>query len=258
MKQLFKSGVLGVCRWFCPNLDDRASILMYHSIGENNAFFTVRPEHFEEQMKYLKDSGFTLISLRGLIDKIKRQESIANHVVVTFDDGYKDFHEIAFPILKKYSIPATVFIPTGLVGRNFTTSQGLILPLMDMSEIDTLVASGLVECMPHGVTHEELPGLRFDKAAKEIEESRAFLTQHMPLPATVFAFPRGKYTPALYDYVRANGFSGAVTVREGLVSLQSDIFALPRNSIDSSTTMNQFKAKVSRAIDMYQVIKKYV
>ena len=81
-------------------------VLMYHSIGGTDRL-AVRPEAFAEQMAYLKDNGYTPLPFGARADAAERP------VVITFDDGYADFHEHALPVLARFGFPATVFVTTG-------------------------------------------------------------------------------------------------------------------------------------------------
>jgi len=90
-------------------------ILIYHRIGPMTEKWIINPLHqkiFEAQMKYLTEN-YKLISLNKLSEMINNGEIPKKAVIITFDDGYKDNYEFAFPILKKYDIPATIFLSTG-------------------------------------------------------------------------------------------------------------------------------------------------
>ena len=91
-------------------------ILTYHRIGTNNnawLYPPTSPSDFEKQMKYLKKTN-KIISLNKLAEFIQKGTPLEEKIaVVTLDDGYKDNYLYAFPILKKYNIPATIFLVTG-------------------------------------------------------------------------------------------------------------------------------------------------
>src|SRR5579872_6987150 len=73
-----------------PRLHSGTSILMYHSIATNKAFFTVSPYQFERQLKYLIENGYKVIKLSEFVGRLARGEDISNIVCLTFDDGYLD------------------------------------------------------------------------------------------------------------------------------------------------------------------------
>ncbi len=106
-------------------LKDRAFILMYHRVFDPKEplDYYVQPgmyvtkETFELHMEYLKNN-FKVIALDKLIDKIKNNEKLTGYCSITFDDGWVDNYKNAFPILKKYDLPATIFLATGFIGTN--------------------------------------------------------------------------------------------------------------------------------------------
>ena len=118
---LYHSGVLS--RYSRCKLKNKAFILMYHRIIDKNqqSSFPVQPgmyvtpDNFRKQVKFLKDK-FKIISLEVLIERLKNGENISRCCVLTFDDGWRDNYTNAFPILKKYQVPATIFLPTGFIG----------------------------------------------------------------------------------------------------------------------------------------------
>src|SRR6185436_9993566 len=110
-------------RWYSnsrrgsPHFARRFQILGYHKVSpEAHPFFPpVPPEIFEQQMKFLS-SCYTVMSLQDLVARPLRGEIPQRAVAITFDDGYQDNYDYAFPILKKYKFPATIFVSTGAIG----------------------------------------------------------------------------------------------------------------------------------------------
>ena len=251
VKQLLKNTYFSLSKAFVSGLTNRASILMYHSIGHNKAFFTVRPEEFEKQMKYLHEHGFIVVKLSELVDKLRRKENISNHVAITFDDGYADNCDEAFPILKKYRLEFTVFVATDFIGRSMTNSEGVTIPIMDDSKLQELVASGLAELMPHTASHKPLTMYANDSWKADIDKSHEYLVQSFHSSADIFAYPKGKFMKTVPDYLAEKGYIASVGVEEGLIRSDDDLFKLKRNSVDSTTSMTQFKGKLSKAIEWY-------
>ena len=91
-------------------------ILTYHRVNDDNdPFFTGTPiGTFEKHMKYLSNN-FSVISLESVVESMQSNDVPHNAIAVTFDDGYKDVYLNAYPILKKFSIPATVFLATSCI-----------------------------------------------------------------------------------------------------------------------------------------------
>lgn len=226
-----------------------ASILMYHSVGENGAFFTVTPADFARQMRYLTESGRRVVPLRELCRRLRAGEPLGGIVVLTFDDGYADTYENAFPVLKKHGFAATVFVTT-------RPRSALGIPFLSRAEIGEMAASGLIDIMPHSVTHTKLHGVPFQKAVEEAELSRKDIEAMTGKSADLFAYPSGRFTSELVGYLRESGtWLAAATVEPGLVAPGDDRFLLRRNAVDSATSFSEFKAKVSRGIKLYRAVR---
>jgi peptidoglycan/xylan/chitin deacetylase (PgdA/CDA1 family) len=95
----------------------RFQILCYHKVSPDlhPYFAPVAPAVFEQQMRFLK-SCYRVLSLRELVERSQRGDVPSRSVAITFDDGYSDNYENAFPILKRYGLPATIFVATGAIG----------------------------------------------------------------------------------------------------------------------------------------------
>jgi peptidoglycan/xylan/chitin deacetylase (PgdA/CDA1 family) len=98
-------------------LSRRFQILIYHKVSpDTHPFFEpTHPAVFEQQMQFLKQC-YQVKPLTELVERAKRGDVPHRAVAITFDDGYRDNYEFAFPILKKYGLPATVFVATGAIG----------------------------------------------------------------------------------------------------------------------------------------------
>src|SRR3989339_1931367 len=257
MKSTLKNIFFVLVGFFPSRMQKSASILMYHSVSENGLFFSVSPYTFEKQLAYLKREKYSVIKLSELIARIKKHKDISKCVVITFDDGYRDNYADAFPLLQKYSFPATIFLATHFV-ESERDVHGVTIPMLTKAQITEMVATGSIEFMPHTQTHlslrEDTP---LEVAIKEVVDSSLDVERLTGARAAIFSYPKGRVNVAVDGYLRENGWDGAVTVEEGLVTPKSDIFLLCRNSVDSATSMAQFKGKVSRAIDVYIKLKKF-
>lgn len=100
----------------------KVKVLLYHRISPINTNWSLKPIHpkdFDEQIKFIKEN-YTIIPLAKLKEYLNKKEEIQQrkYAVITFDDGYKDNYLYAYPILKKYGVPATFFITSGMIGTN--------------------------------------------------------------------------------------------------------------------------------------------
>lgn len=231
---------------------NRASILMYHSVSDRSDYFAnVLPQEFEGQMQYLAREKFSVISLLELVRRLRAGESLGGAIILTFDDGYRDNYTDVFPVLKRFDFPATIFVTTDQIGS--VDARGIKhLSIAEMKEIES---SGLVSIEPHTKSHPKLGALLPKAAREEITGSKKVVENLLSKTATIFAYPYGNFNDDTLRIVKETGFDSAVTVKEGTVGPECDPFRLPRNSIDSSTTLPQFKGKVTRAVDYYASLK---
>ncbi|MGD0329220.1 MAG: polysaccharide deacetylase family protein [Nitrososphaeria archaeon] len=112
-----KAGIIDHFAKFFPI--DPLAIVMYHNIGKNEiSWLQEKPlpsQILEMQIKYLKKVGYSILPLGEALCLIRRGESPKRIAVLTFDDGYVGVYKYAFPIMRKYGIRCTVFVPSSFV-----------------------------------------------------------------------------------------------------------------------------------------------
>ncbi|MFA5124395.1 MAG: polysaccharide deacetylase family protein [Patescibacteria group bacterium] len=234
--KFFLKNILSSLLAFLPALPNRAVILMYHSVGDNGRFFTVESQDFSAQLAYLKQQRYNIVSLSALLDYLTAGKIPPRTVAITFDDGYTDNYSIAFPLLKKYNFPATIFLATGL--------PSIDLPLLDKDQVSEMAASGLIDFEPHTVSHAKLTKISLTEARQEIIESKAFIEREYCKPVSYFAYPYGRYNQQIIGLLKASGFKAALTVAKGVVRPKSDRWLLKRNAVDSAVSPVQFRAMI--------------
>lgn len=217
----------------------RIPILYYHYIGNNpnpadlqrNAL-SISPDKFDEQMGYLKNNGYTTISLDTLYAALKNKASISNKsVILTFDDGYIDFFYNAYPILRKYGFSATVFIPTGLMGRG---------AYLTWSQIKEMSSSGFILFGSHSVHHYSLISLSKEIMINEITESKRVLQEQLGIPINFMAYPYGSTNSQVISEVIKAGFIGAVGTWPGREQSEGTIYNMPRIRISGAISLETF------------------
>lgn len=242
--------------FFYKKFSQNVSILMYHSVSKNSKFSTILVDKFERQMVFLKKNAYRVEKLSVLIDELKQQKKTSGSVALTFDDGYEDFYVNVYPILKRYNLPATVFVTTGYVGDYMRVTDDLKLAIVSKDQMIEMKKSGLIEFMPHTKNHPILTQLSLEEAIKEIEESRSDIRQILGFEGNIFAYPSGKYNAQIMDYlVKSAHWVAAVGVEPGLSRYTDNMYRLKRNSIDSSVGISQFKMKLTDAIETYIKIR---
>ncbi len=215
---------------------------MYHSIGDNAEFFAVKLKEFEKQVAYLVEHKFNVISASSLSAMLVAKQSIPpKTVVLTFDDGYEDNYHLAFPVLKKYRLPAAIFLITDRIGQTNTTRRGNTFPMLNWVQIKEMQASGLVEFYPHSLSHPKLDQLSEEEVTREVRESRTILEEYLNRPAPIFAYPYGRYNQTVLNIMKEQNFKAAFTVKTGRIKEGHPLFELKRNSIDSAVSPAMFK-----------------
>lgn len=189
-------------------------ILMYHYIehvkdaGDKiRISLNILPETLDKQIQTLADAGYTFITASDLADILDGIKPIPpKPIMLTFDDGYRDFYTGAFPILKKYNVKSVAYIISGFINKpnNLTDSQ-----------LEEIAKSGLVEIGAHTVHHLALKGLSDQTAKDEIINSKIQLEQKLGIPITAFAYPYGSFDINTIQFVKEAGFRTAVSTIPG-------------------------------------------
>lgn len=217
----------------------KVPILFYHYVGNNpnpkdlqRDALSITPDKFDEQMKYLRDNGYTSISLDTLFAALKKQTTLPNKpVVLTFDDGYIDFYYNAYNILRNYGLSATVFIPTGLMG----TSYYLTWP-----QIKEMHSSGLIQFGAHSVHHYNLPSLSQEAALNELTESKKVLQDQLGVPINFMAYPNGAVSDSVVGLVQKAGYIGAAGTWQGNIQSEGTIYNMPRIRVSGTIDISNF------------------
>lgn len=222
-------------------------ILTYHSVGLNSSFHTVKPKIFMRQMEYL-ERDYAIVSLAEVLEYVsnERKRPARRIASVTFDDGYRDFYTNAYPFFRKHKLPATVFVATHYVGKDwpFVESHPKMLTWKQIREI----SGNNIEIGAHTVTHPNLAQMKHEEAHHEIMKSKEEIEKHSGRTVRFFSYPFGGYTDQILKTVESAGFDGGVG-GFGTVRRASHLFTLNRVQIDSSISFPQFRARLTKAVD---------
>jgi len=205
-------------------------ILTYHSISAGRPPLAVSPSLFAEQMEWLSRNA-RVVPLEIVTDPLKRHQPLPTRtVVLTFDDGYRDFYTDAAPHLGRYGFPATVFLTTGYCGEtNSWPGQPSWVEeksLLTWQQIKELAGQG-VHFGAHSVTHPDMTSLSVPGAEQEMAESKREVERKIGQAVEFFCYPYGRWNPAVRNLV-SRYFSGACSTAAGAVEPDADPFALPR------------------------------
>ncbi len=220
-----------------PAAARRLPILLYHSVAPEGPSslgrYRVSREGFAEHLAYLKDLGCYTPRLADWGRAVMAGRPLPGRpVLLTFDDGYRDFALFAWPLLRQHGFRALVFLVAEQVGKTsrWDESYGEPLPLLGWEEIRTLRDEG-VELGSHSATHPALTGLSPAEVVREAARSRALLTRGLGRAVEAFAYPHGDYNPTILHLVGACGYLYGFTARPEPAGVDDPLLALPRIEI---------------------------
>lgn len=241
---VFFIAVIGVVVSLFQSTKGGIPVLNYHQINdtEKNAL-TVNTEQFEAQMKYLSENGYTAITPADMLDAWENGTQLPEKpVIITFDDGYLDNYNHAFPVLEKYQLKATIFLISDYVNTypNYLT----------WSAVQDMQQSGLIDFESHTLSHEELtkaPDL--DEAKHQLTGSKQAIEWNLGKPVNFIAYPCGEYNEEIEQATKDAGYRAAFTVNYGLAEPGEDPFILDRVPIfgSNSHTLLRFKLRLTLA-----------
>lgn len=213
-------------------------VLMYHSIAvEEGNPIRMPVEQFDREMKYIKDQGYTTLTLKELYDYFENKVPVpAKSVCITLDDGYEDNYTAAFPVLKKYGLKATVFMVTSTIDVNPNCLTSAQLKEMDKAGID-------IES--HTVTHTDLDTLSYSQQLAELKDSKAALEKILGRSVDYVAYPTGKYNDDTVKAVAAAGYKMAFTTNGRWSDKSDGILTLDRVYVSTFHSMTVFKDRLT-------------
>ena len=250
--------------------DSKLPILVYHKITDLqegiDAFWSVSGDLFAEHMAYLRRNNYTVLPLSSLIQHwLSGSRPPPKAVVITFDDGYASVHRSAFPILRRYRFPATVFLTAGHVenGQLYWWDEETVsrkpeaydqVRLLTLSEIEELKSSGLIEFGSHSMTHPHLGCLGSHELEYELRESKKILEERLRMPITLFAYPGGSrvyndFNDQTKRLLQQTGYQLACTSLMGRNERDRSLYLLKRIGMSREDVLPVFRAKLTGAMD---------
>lgn len=234
-------------------------ILMYHGISDeaelSSAYYKVNtsPAVFDRQMAFLKERGYQTIALNEAVRLLNRRESVgAKRVVISFDDGYRNFYTHAFPILQKYGFSATMFLPTAYISTTRASFKGM--ECMTWDEVRELRKAG-IEFGSHTVTHPKLVQLNWSDVERELRDSKVELETQLGARVTTFAYPfafpqaKALFVQKFGDALVENGYRCCLTTEVGRARPGDNVYRLKRLPVNTEDDMNLFRAKLEGGYD---------
>lgn len=226
-------------RIYCP-------ILMYHYIDYPpedadpvRLDLTVTPDLFSEHLFQLKTVGYTTISLAQLWEALENGKKLPPRpVIITFDDGYDDAYQHAFPRLQEMKMTGTFFIVGNFMGQpNYLTWE----------QAAEMKKAGM-EIESHSLTHPDLSKMERTDQFNEANITADLMKQHLGARAKFFCYPLGRYNQTTIEVVQETGHLAALTTADGTLHFNGDSYRLTRVRVRNTTTAASLEWLANRQI----------
>jgi peptidoglycan/xylan/chitin deacetylase (PgdA/CDA1 family) len=238
-----------------PVVDQTAQtiIFCYHLLVDKVRYpgTEITPAAFEAQMKELKDRGITVIPMQDLLAWKRGEKNIPPRcAVISFDDGWKSQYEVAWPIMKKFGYPFTMFIYTEGVRGGSLGGGGAIT----WEQLAEMLDNG-VDIQAHSATHQDLreghtitlaspggkktrtklTGAQYEQwVQNEVVGSKQLLEQRLGIKVNCFAVPFGNYNEHVKELARNAGYEAMFTVYGQPITFTSPLDSLGRYAIEAN------------------------
>lgn len=234
-------------------------ILMYHKVGnppEGSKLkkLWVSTDMFRRQMAYLSDHGYRAITFKDLyLFWDKNIPLPPNPVLITFDDGYANNYEAAFPIMRDFGFKATLFVVVQTVGwdnRWHDPKSETRINMISWTQLKELQKAGW-EIGSHTMNHPNLQKIELKEVKLEMEKSRSIIHEFLEETPDTFAYPygSGEDVPVIREKAKQAGYRVAVGVHAGKWSLdkiKASPFNLPRAFVRGDESMLDFHLQLTR------------
>lgn len=232
-------------------------ILMYHSVSNRGGATSIPPAIFAEQVAAIAAAGVPVIGLDDLLAAREGRGALApRSVVITFDDGFQDFADVAWPALAKHGFRPIVYLPTAFIGRS-EGWRGIAEPpraLMGWGTIRALAKEG-VGFGSHTVHHPDLTALGDEDLAAELDRSRAEIEDRLGAEVRHFAPPYGLADARVRARIAA-AYRTSVGTRLGEAGAADDLHDLPRLEMFYFTDPARWRAHLAGRGGAYLALRR--
>lgn len=212
-------------------------ILCYHRVNdEKKDYLSVPVAQFRAQMKFLSEQGYHTVSLSELLAGKVDDKS----VVITFDDGYLDNYEQAFPVMREYGFKGTIFLIAQKIGED---------SFLKLSQIEEMGKANF-EFGSHTLSHPRLITLTREQKLHELGDSKFVLEKLLGRPCDTFCYPFGQYDSETVNLVRGVGYQAACSNLPGVNAGVPDPYLLQRTEIAGHDAVRDFELKMAGAYDL--------
>lgn len=217
------------------------AVLSYHRLSRDKTTrMIMRADDFRAQMQYLADNGYQVITLDQLLDFVEFKSPLPDKsVVITFDDGWKSTYEIAYPILREYGYPATLFVYTDFIGGAGSSLSWAQLQELDENQFD-------IQCQSK--SHRNLAKLKngesfddyFADLIREVVDACTEIGHKLGKKVDYLAYPYGKFNALVISIMKKNGFRAGFTVKRGTTPSFVNQYLINRSMIFGNYDLARF------------------
>lgn len=220
--------------------------LMYHSISPSTEpdpdHLRVHPDVLDRQLRHLRRRGLRGVSAEQWLRAVD-EGTASGLVVLTFDDGYRDFVEYAMPVLASHGMTASVYVVAGkLGGTSDWVSGDFRAPLMKADDVRAAAAAGH-EVGSHTSTHARLSELSAAAVGHEVADCQRILQDILQRPVDGFAYPYGAFSQDAIDAVQRTGHAYALATDD---HSRPTRFTIPRFYVGQHDGVLRLEAKFLR------------
>ena len=225
-------------------------VLLYHSISEaassEVARFAITPKVFDGHMRHLVEEGYSSMTVTQLLPVLQGSDVLPERpVLVTFDDGFRDFLTNALAVMQRHGIVSTLYATTGFMGDGQapgTNRSGD--EMLSWSELAEVARQG-VEVGGHTHSHPMLDTLPHAAARDEIVRCKELIEQHTEKTVASFAYPHGYSSTWVRRAVAEAGYTSACAVKNAMSHTGDDRFAIARLMLEATHTRDDFLRMLS-------------
>jgi len=219
-------------------------VLMYHHVAERDPSYsylrrslTVSPRSFRWQLDYLRANGYESVKLDDLVAYLAMGQPLPpKPVVITFDDGYRDNYEVAFPMLRERGFVATFFLVTAPIDEGSPE-------FMTWEQVKEMHAAGM-EFGAHSYTHPDLRGQSVDYLVWQVVGSKEAIEERTGEPVRFFAYPSGSYDDQVIAVLKSAGFWAALSTETGCLHSLESPWSLDRVRVSPQDGESKFAEKL--------------
>lgn len=200
-----------------------------HSAKEGHKHYEITPERLEYLIKQYKQKRYEFISITE-VEKRMSMNKTHKFVCITFDDGYADNFEIAYPLLKKHNIPFCIYLCENLVLGKKREDEIENYRFLSIAQIQELANNPLCTLGCHTINHKRLSEIPYEEQLNEIKHCKEWVESVINNPVLDFAYPYGDYCSETITALQESGIKRAVAGWGGCVRRNTPkmILEIPR------------------------------